>query len=506
MITRHLIFPESIGSYYFFSQTIAAVSIDAKSIRVIIITASGNTRKVQRVIEEQIPLNDTISHQEQTTIALRHILERIPKNALLIAILPSSSVVHKTISVPMMSLSKLKQLIPFEIEPLIPFPLNNAYIDSIIVGKNEEKKEVAVLVAATRQDILKEYLTSFEAIGKQPDHVTTDVIALCALVIDLSQLNHHNKPFILVHIEQTTTIILLVEQDRINHIRTLSLGINQFYEDNPANSPLLVMLQTTLTNYLIATPSIVISGIGASYPAMCPTLNTMFGIPCTSFTINKILHDHNIRSEMSIGNQFLIPLATALPTKTAQSFDINVEHGRQITKNFIGKQTILASILLAAIFTALISIRMITVRQLRSEVTVAEQETIKLLTSELKLTLNPGSSKSLDVVMSTARAYVNSQEKIWFALSSQHRAMPLKALEELSRLVDRKELNLQLQKLSINEADGEMIMTLTGSVSEFNALDKLQDQIRTSSQLHLLEKIPNTSFVAKINVTADEGT
>jgi len=505
MITRHLLFPDQIGSYYLFSPLIAGIYIDNHSVRAIIMRASGLSRIVEQCFEELVSQDTAIPLFDRITQALRHILERIPQKCMVTTILPSTVVVYKTITTPLISLSKIKQLIPFEIESSLPFSLADAYIDSIVVGKNEDQKTAEVLVAATRRDSLNEHISFFKAINKMPDRVTTDVVGLCGLINELQRSLQKPYPFIVINIEYQTTTIILFEKSRITHIRTLQHGSLHFNEKSPSDAPLTTSLIATLTSLAdTTTQEIMICGPGINHESLCSELQQTLNISCTPLSIKRIINTHVITSQLTIDNQFLLPLASALPSKVNSDFDINVEATHKADVTLITHQIILALTLITLTLIALVSVRMITISQLRSEIQSAEQETIKLLTTELKLKLNPGAAKSLDLVMNAARTAVVSQEKIWFSLSQHRRALALKALEELSRILNRQELKLQLQKLSITENDSEMLMTLTGSVAEFKALDILQESFKKSSLLTLKEKIPNTSFVTQIIISTEE--
>jgi hypothetical protein len=505
MITRHLLFPEHIGSYYLFSQSTAGVYIDHHSVRALIMNASGSSRSIVQHIEEMISLDTSVPLFERTTKALQHVLERIPQKCSIVSILPSNMVIYKTITVPLMSFAKIKQLVPFEIESSLPFSLTDAFIDSIIVGKHEVQKHAEVLVAATRKESLNEHLALFKACGKLPDYTTTDVIALCGLITELQPTLFKTYPFAVINIEYQATTILIFEKERIQHLRTLPYGSVHFHTKSPSDSPLTHALISTLTMHQenIA-QEIVLCGAGVDQESLCSELHDALNISCIPLSMNRILHTHTITSKTAVDNQFLLPLASVLPSKMTNDFDINVESAHAADAALITRQIICALALFLCMMAALISVRIIIVRQLQSEIRFSEQETISLLTSELKLKLNPGASKSLDMVMNAARAHVTSQENIWFSLSSQRRALVLQALEDLSKIINRKELGLNLQKLSITESDGNMVMKMTGSVAEFKALDMIKESFDKSSRLSLKKKLPDTSFVAEIEISMEE--
>ena len=52
---------------------------------------------------------------------------------------------------PLPGLKKIKMVVPFEAEPLLPFTLDQAVLDSIITHEDTEKKQTDVLVCAVKK-------------------------------------------------------------------------------------------------------------------------------------------------------------------------------------------------------------------------------------------------------------------------------------------------------------------------------------------------------------------
>ena len=75
-------------------------------------------------------------------------------------------------------LSDVQEVLPFQVEPFLPFPIEQAVIDWIEVSQSE--KEVELTWLSVRYDLLRDHLEKWQGFGVEPEVVMCIPLALSA--------------------------------------------------------------------------------------------------------------------------------------------------------------------------------------------------------------------------------------------------------------------------------------------------------------------------------------
>ena len=169
-----ILIPSRIGNYYLQRKRILSFEITPLMVQGILIEFLGT--KIQIKNKQTIILKD-FSSQTQIN-ALKKIASNIGKYDEVITTLSGSAVVFKELTLPFIGRDTLSMIVPFEVETLLPFALEESLIDFIITKENIEKKESTLLVAAVRIQDLQNHLNIFEKAEIHVDTVTIDIFAL----------------------------------------------------------------------------------------------------------------------------------------------------------------------------------------------------------------------------------------------------------------------------------------------------------------------------------------
>ncbi|MBA2307610.1 hypothetical protein H0W26_05770, partial [Candidatus Dependentiae bacterium] len=141
---KRLFLPEKIGSYHLFTKRVVGIDLGAYSIFATIVLLKGYSRIIEKVIEEPLVVEGGATYEERIIHALKMLTHRLEKYDELCCILPSAQIVFKTITLPFTGLKKIKMVVPFEVEPLLPFTLDQAVLDSIITREDTEKQQTDI--------------------------------------------------------------------------------------------------------------------------------------------------------------------------------------------------------------------------------------------------------------------------------------------------------------------------------------------------------------------------
>ena len=142
----------------------------------------------------------------------------------------------RTLTLPFQDPKKLTQVVPFEIEPQLPVPLETVEVSSLVLGPfrtpdNGAEGSSGVLVAVAPKEKVEQALNFFASSGLEPDAIQVDALALFATTEQLrregSKVPHN---LAIVDIGASKTTICLTHHGRPWLLRTLPWGGDVFTE------------------------------------------------------------------------------------------------------------------------------------------------------------------------------------------------------------------------------------------------------------------------------------
>ena len=141
------------------------------------------------------------------------------RDSMCILSLPTKHFSFQTINLPFKNRNKINQTIPYELEPFIPYPINDVLIDYIIVDQSHHSQLLAAVIPKFRAEETIQQLTEHQITASIIDIDTVPVASKllsggtaaegCGLVLDIGA--------------RDTTSILFAD-GRIHHVRHYSFG------------------------------------------------------------------------------------------------------------------------------------------------------------------------------------------------------------------------------------------------------------------------------------------
>ena len=158
---KGILLPSQIGDDFIFAERIIGVDIGKTNINASQIYASGNNVTIEKCKEVAIEGNKK-NNSDRTVGPLKKLMASFKKPYKVYTALPSSMVVFKELKLPFTSHHKISMVVRFEVEPLLPFSINDAIVDFIITKSFPEKNSVEILVAAVQKQHLAHHLSLFK--------------------------------------------------------------------------------------------------------------------------------------------------------------------------------------------------------------------------------------------------------------------------------------------------------------------------------------------------------
>lgn len=522
---RDIFLPEKIGAYYVFPQRIIACEITRSHVRMTSVKSQGTTKVIEKIIERQIVNDLTLSYQERAANIISDMIPSMGSYDKFYLVLPGNLVITKELTVPFSNPDKIKLILPFEIEPLLPFPLVDATIDCIITQTATDTS--TVLAVAIKNDILAEQVSILEKANISPQKVSVDVIELYALYRALNQESKQNA--ILLYIGLHTTRLGIITSGQLKTFRVLAQGtlrlakllgqdheamVNTGFDDHlpdivgqvePFFSDVLFTLQSVASkmpedqNF----NKIFLLGTCVDIKGFSKLIAEITHIPCEAMPANVILQNSlaTMGENHGIPNSSIIPTSAALSLPVSEDFNLYKIPEEAAAERIFTYQFIAACILGLGIIASLLAYGFYSSRRLKQEIADSEKESIGILKKEFPMLSSRYGSTGLDAVKNAARAEVARQKSIWFALSTQNRASFLHYLQELFTRLDAIGLGLNLTRLTLTEDT----LTLEGSVKDYEALKQLEEDLRQSKLFSNVPRLQELKFSAKITLDKTYG-
>ncbi|MGM0440256.1 MAG: hypothetical protein ACQEP8_03975 [Chlamydiota bacterium] len=151
----------------------------------------------------------------------------------LVTALPSSEVLLKQIEIKLTKDSDIQAALPYHAEPLLPFSIDQAYIDSLTISKGERKTYLAL--SATTHESLQAHLQDFQLNHIEPEIVTTESQALACFAEEYASTEDFT---FLLHVASHHSTIVLVQNSIALKARFINLGsVHLELSENSYDSP-----------------------------------------------------------------------------------------------------------------------------------------------------------------------------------------------------------------------------------------------------------------------------
>lgn len=535
---KNIFLPEQVQGYYLMPMHILGFDIGKTSVKAALVYCRRKETVIQRFFEEPI-VASSADYQERAVAAIKLILEQAGSYDKIISALPSNQAIFKELKLPFVGIDTIKKVISYEVEPLLPFSLQDAVIDCIITKENKEENSSEILVAAVQNQYIVQHLALFEAAGAHPEKVTIDMFALYGLYSIIPAYAQLKNGVVLLEIEPQTTRMAYIYNGQMRFIRTLPKGLldqarivaqqTGLSEQEAFESIIRYGLETdhdqayanaskqafgTIFNDILFTMQsftsqtkppqsinkILLFGTSAGIKGLPELITDLSRVPTELFQVNSLVHNgFGISAKVSIPQANMVSLATALPRTPTSSFNLRQKEFSLLDSKLFLQQIIVGGLLLSLILGSLLAIGIWQILSMKKEARQSEQEVVETLKEKIKKI--PESTTSIDEALDEAKTIVNQDEKIWSAFTGASRSRFLEYLLELTSKIDKQKLGLDIERLAIT---GDTIV-LKAQVRGYEELRMLEQELRSSKLFSYVESPQDPKFTMTIRLAKKAG-
>lgn len=144
------------------------VGIDIRTHGVAVVAASGTRKEIRLEAARYVKRTPETDLSSALSLAMEAISV---SGAVVVVSVPGEAVSFRHLSIPFNSPKKIRMVLPSELEPLLPFPLDSVRIDSTLVSTDPGDGTTRIIAAALEKSVLDGYLERLAGCGIFPDLV-----------------------------------------------------------------------------------------------------------------------------------------------------------------------------------------------------------------------------------------------------------------------------------------------------------------------------------------------
>ncbi|MEW5692075.1 MAG: pilus assembly protein PilM [Candidatus Hydrogenedentota bacterium] len=223
-------------------QPVLGIDIGNNYLKVAIVEAKKSGFKLSRALSLPLPSDDTIKPEERKTLIVNTLKQLLKENKIkekrAVVSIPGQFMLFRTLQLPATAMEKLDQMVQYEAEQVIPFPINEVIYDYKVVQKKKEASEeteqpdekkqqelIEIALVAVKRDKIDEYLDILDECRLKPIGVDITPFSVAnSLLIKYPQKK--DEVFVIIDIGAGATDITIVNKGIIDFTRATSIAGN----------------------------------------------------------------------------------------------------------------------------------------------------------------------------------------------------------------------------------------------------------------------------------------
>ncbi|MFN0060503.1 MAG: type IV pilus assembly protein PilM [Planctomycetota bacterium] len=204
-------------------QTVWSIDVGKSSLKAVKMHRERNSLEILAVDKVDYPIETSgVNALQGPKDALKAFAERNSINCPVIVSHPGHSAFSRFIRLPPVDPKKLQEMVGYEAQQQIPFPIDEVVWDFHVSKSEEAGTEREVGIFAVRKEVISDFILDYESNNIKPDHVSVGYIGLLNYVrYDLTP----NKPCVVIDIGSDHTDLLVVDGHRF-WVRNLGIAGN----------------------------------------------------------------------------------------------------------------------------------------------------------------------------------------------------------------------------------------------------------------------------------------
>lgn len=533
---KNILIPERLGNYYIFSKRIIGFDIDKTHVTATQIYLKGSSITIERCIDEILDTSNELTHEERVTKAISNITTTLDKFDEIYTSISSLNVVFKSIRLPFINYEKIKSVIGYEVEPLLPFSMNDAVIDFVVTKEIKEENISEVMVAAVQKNSVEQHVKLFTDAGVQPEKVSVDLLSLYSFYKNIPEYENIQGGVVLIDIGFNVTRLSFINNGQMVFVRTFPKGIISQAKDFAKNYSVsqneaaeMIMrygynkedeekykeaiakaatifwsdIKFTIHSFIsnlqegIEISQVLILGQGAKIIGITEFAGNFLSVGCSIFRTNSLSNKPNIyiKNSLTIPSSNIISLATVFPSPITDKFNLYQFSDGASDEKIVAKQLSAFLVFLFILLSLLFLNSYIKVGKLKTEIDSSGKNIKQELSARFKL--SESDMETVDGAIAAAERQVAEADR-QTSFVGEDRFSFLKYLFILTKNIDKEGTGIKISKLTISQIDNTI--KLDATVKSRDAASRLTTDLRKNKDYFAI--VPG-QYSEKIDLVID---
>lgn len=463
----NLILPTEINGLYIFKKKQLSVSIKKREIFATVSTVYKKDITIEKSIIE--PIVDANENQfDNISATLARISAWAGKVDFVTCGIQPELTIYMQSEFPFKKHDAIELVLKNEIAKTLPLNTENIVADFLI--ESESGSGCKTISAISQKENVLSLIALFKNININLDKIAPESLAIYEY-LNLKNLIEDNS--VVIDIDQSSTTIFCIENKAIKSIRTINKG----HDIDDENINLLI------SDILFTVQSMASTSAEFSINMLpCKNIESIKKLIKTESGINVNVID-------SISDIYSQALAYAAITMV----DFNlIPDAYNYNKNLLTLQRFFAgtAIILLIIITLFLN-NFIKLYRAESVLKSNKAELQKNISKNFKVKNIKSSPAAL---VKEIKKSLDSEISLWMPYTDKNRTKYTKLLEELSKIINPKEINISIEEMNLNDS----FVMLKGLASDFEALNKFEDLVEKSNIFKMQSRPQTTKFEVKL--------
>jgi general secretion pathway protein L len=449
------------------SRQILAIDIRNNSIAAVVLNAGLKSHSVESCAHILLP--EAENRLGEGLAALK--LSGIPDNPTVVVSLPADRAIFRTVFVPFKEEKKIRQVLPFELEPNLPVAVDDLVID---YQKSADPENDGLLTTAIDRGYLEQILAELSAAGLRPQLVVPGGVPLALGLIGYHQIEDQG---LVLDVGPRRTTLIALKDKKVALLRSMASDTSS----ETALEALSLRIRQTLTAFADSQPggfspqSLYMSGSALIDEGTAARVAGALNMPLKTVDLRSVAPKLDVVTPPAQWKPFLFDSALALALIEAEGRPcINFHRSTSTIRKFWTNHrpflqvpaVLLGLVLLLGLAGVLIETHMLNKRVDRINAEIKSLFTSTFPNSRL---INVDNAlNQMKSEMKTARGNIDAGHDV-----SQVRTIDI--LLQLSQLIPG-EIDVVMSRL-VSGSDG---ITISGEAAAFQVVDDIKSRLEKS--------------------------
>ncbi len=427
-------------------------------------------------MQASVSLADAPEPENRFAWGIRRITDQIdPSDSVCLVSVPPGRISYRNLQVPFKDRKKVRQILPFELEPLLPYDVNELSIDFLPVRQSDQMDLIA---ATVNSEMIDGMLATLQEFDISPRIVTIGGIATALCLANQSGFSA--KDFIFIDLEESIGTLIVVVSGVIHLIQPVRLG-----KDTDAAAkgvrisgdiPRILTSLETLFDVDFQPEAVFLSGTGSTDDALLQAIKDSLSIAAVEHV--NLLEDSRFKLTYSVQGEAYDPEWMNGPLGLAgieftRIMPFNFSRQHYAIQKYWGEnknEFIATGMLVIFVFILMMFSVVMEAHFLQKRITQLNHQIADIFQSTF-----PKTKTIVDPVGQMQANLRQMKEKEAYSTGAGTEPLNIDILNDLSRLIPA-QVNVVLTRF----VSGDSSIMIAGVTDTFNAVDDIKNRMEKS--------------------------